>query len=241
MDIINPKGLKALEITTDFCGRKLSLEVNRVGFRTTSSVVVRYGDTTVLGSVVVSDKPVQSDFFPLSIDYEEKYYAAGKIPGSKFIKREGKPADEAVLIGRLIDRPIRPLFPKGYRQEIQVVTTVLSMDPSFRPDMVAMVAASSALMLTGTPFDGPVAGLRIGRVNGEFKAFLSEEERAASDLDLVVAGKDSGITMVEAGANEVPEDVIVGGLEWGLKMIQPAIELQNKLRAEVGVEEKEYT
>ncbi|MBQ9684031.1 polyribonucleotide nucleotidyltransferase [Candidatus Saccharibacteria bacterium] len=241
MEIINPSGKKTFKVETDFCGRKLGLEVNRVGFRTTSSVLVTYGDTVVLGSVVVGTKPVVQDFFPLSIDYEEKYYASGKISSSKFIKREGKPSDNAVLIGRLIDRPIRPLFPKGYRQEVQVVTTVLSMDPNFRPDVIAMIAASSALMLAGIPFDGPIAGLRIGRVNGEYKAFLTPEERAASDLDLVVAGKDSGITMVEAGANEVPEDVIIGGLEWGLKMIQPAIKLQNELREKVGVEEKEYT
>lgn len=241
MDIINPSGKKTFKVETDFCGRKLGLEVNRVGFRTTSSVLVTYGDTVVLGSVVVGTKPVVQDFFPLSIDYEEKYYASGKISSSKFIKREGKPSDNAVLIGRLIDRPIRPLFPKGYRQEVQVVATVLSMDPSFRPDVIAMIAASSALMLAGIPFDGPIAGLRIGRVNGEYKAFLTPEERDASDLDLVVAGKDTGITMVEAGANEVPEDVIIGGLEWGLKMIQPAIKLQNELREKVGVEEKEYT
>ncbi|MBR0134085.1 polyribonucleotide nucleotidyltransferase [Candidatus Saccharibacteria bacterium] len=241
MDIINPSGKKTFSVETDFCGRPLKLEVNRVGFRTTSSVLVSYGDTVVLGSVVVGSKPVMQDFFPLSIDYEEKYYASGKISSSKFIKREGKPSDNAVLVGRLIDRPIRPLFPKGYRQEIQVVATVLSMDPGFRPDVIAMIAASSALMLAGVPFDGPIAGLRIGRVNGEYKAFLTPEERDASDLDLVVAGKDSGITMVEAGANEVPEDVIIGGLEWGLKMIQPAIKLQNELREKVGVEEKEYT
>ena len=128
MDIINPSGKKTFKVETDFCGRKLGLEVNRVGFRTTSSVLVTYGDTVVLGSVVVGSKPVMQDFFPLSIDYEEKYYASGKISSSKFIKREGKPSDNAVLIGRLIDRPIRPLFPKGYRQEIQVVATVLSMD-----------------------------------------------------------------------------------------------------------------
>ena len=240
MDIINPSGKKTFKVETDFCGRKLGLEVNRVGFRTTSSVLVTYGDTVVLGSVVVGTKPVVQDFFPLSIDYEEKYYAAGKISSSKFIKREGKPSDNAVLVGRLIDRPIRPLFPKGYRQEVQVVTTVLSMDPSFRPDVVAMIAASSALMLAGVPFDGPIAGLRIGRVNGEYKAFLTPEEREASDLDLVVAGKETGITMVEAGANEVSEDVIIGGLEWGLKMIQPAIKLQNELREKVGVVEQEY-
>ena len=165
MDIINPSGKKTTVVKTNWLGRELSLEVNRVGFRTTSSVLVKYGDTVVLGSVVVGTKPVVQDFFPLSIDYEEKFYASGKISSSKFIKREGKPSDNAVLVGRLIDRPIRPLFPKGYRQEVQVVTTVLSMDPSFRPDVVAMVAASSALMNAGVPFDGPVCGLRIGRID----------------------------------------------------------------------------
>jgi polyribonucleotide nucleotidyltransferase len=241
MDIINPSGKKLVRVETEFCGKTLTLEVNRVGFRATGSVMATYGDTVVLGSVVVGTKPVIQDFFPLSIDYEEKFYASGKISGSKFIKREGRPSDEAVLIGRLIDRPIRPLFPKGYRQEVQVVATVLSMDPNFRPDCIAMIAASSALMLAGVPFDGPIAGVRIGRVNGEYKAFLDSKERLASDLDLVVAGKDAGITMVEAGANEVTEDEVIAALEWGLKAIQPAIKLQKELREQVGVEEKEYS
>lgn len=240
MDIINPMGKKTIKVSTDFCGKELTLEVNRVGFRTTSSVLVSYGDTVVLGSVVVGNKPVVQDFFPLSIDYEEKFYAAGKISGSKFIKREGKPADEAVLIGRLIDRPIRPLFPKGYRQEVQVVATVLSLDPSFRPDMVGMIAASSALLNAGVPFDGPVAGVRIGRVNGEFKAFLSSEEREASDLDLVVAVKDEKVVMVEAGANEVPEEVIIDAMKWAVKNVQPALELQRELRKQLGVEDLPY-
>ena len=240
MDIINPKGLKTTIVETKWAGRKLSLEINKVGFRTTSSVVVRYGDTVILGSVVVSKDPVQQDFFPLSIDYEEKFYAAGKISGSKFLKREGKPADEAILVGRLIDRPIRPLFPKGYRQEIQVVTTVLSMDPSFRPDVIGMVAASSALLNAGVPFDGPVAGLRIGRVNGEFKAFLTPEEREASDLDLVVAVRGEKVMMVEAGAKEVPEDVIIEAMKWAVKECQPALKLQEELRKLVSVAEKEY-
>ncbi|MFC2385806.1 MAG: polyribonucleotide nucleotidyltransferase [Candidatus Nanosyncoccus sp.] len=240
MEIINPTGKHTFSVSTDFCGRELKIEVNRVGFRTTSSVLVTYGDTVVLGSVVVSEKPVVQDFFPLSIDYEEKFYAAGKISGSKFIKREGKPADEAVLIGRLIDRPIRPLFPKGYRQEVQVVTTVLSMDPSFRPDVVAMLAASSALLNTGIPFDGPVAGLRIGRINGKFKAFLSKEEREQSDLDLVVAVKDQKVVMVEAGANEVPENVIIEAMRWAVENIQPALNLQKQLRDKLEITEKAY-
>ena len=240
MSIINPSGKEIFSVSTELCGRPLTLEVNRVGFRTTGSVLVRYGDTVVLGSAQVGSRPVQLDYFPLSIDYEERFYAAGKISGSRFIKREGRPSDEAVLIGRLIDRPIRPLFPKGYRQEVQVVATVLSMDPDFRPDVVAMIAASSALMLTGTPFDGPVAGLRVGRVNGEFKAFLTPEERAQSDLDLVVAGIESGITMVEAGAKEVSEEVIIDAMAWAHQMMQPAIALQRELAAKVAPAAQEY-
>jgi len=240
MPIINPHGKDIIKVSTQLAGKELSLEVNRVGFRTTASVLVRYGDTVVLGTTQVGTRPVQLDYFPLSVDYEEKFYAAGKISGSRFIKREGRPSDEAILIGRLIDRPIRPLFPKGYRQEVQVVASVLSMDPNFRPDAIAMIAASSALMLSGTPFDGPVAGLRIGRVNGEFKAFLTPEEREQSDLDLVVAGIERGITMVEAGANEVSEDVIADGLAWAYEQYQPAIQLQRELAEKVAPKAQEY-
>lgn len=240
MPTINPTGKEIISVTTEFAGQPLTLEVNRVGFRTSASVLVRYGETVVLGTAMVSSRPVQLDYFPLSIDYEEKFYAAGKISGSRFIKREGRPSDEAILIGRLIDRPIRPLFPKGYRQEVQVVASVLSADPTFRPDAVAMIAASSALMLTGTPFDGPVAGLRIGRVGGEFKAFLTPEEREASDLDLVVAGIERGITMVEAGANEVSEDVVADALAWAFEAYQPAIAAQRELAEKVGVTALEY-
>ena len=237
---INPNGKKIFSVTTDFCGRPLTLEVNRVGFRATASVLVTYGDTVILGSAMVGSRPVVLDYFPLSIDYEEKFYAAGKISGSRFIKREGRPSDDAILIGRLIDRPIRPLFPKGYRQEVQVVSTVLSLDPSFRPDVIGMIASSAALMLTGTPFDGPVSGIRVGRVNGEFKAFLTPEEREASDLDLVVAGIESGITMVEAGANEVSEEVVAEALAWAFNAYQPAIKLQKELAKKVAPVAQEY-
>ena len=240
MSTINPSGKKIFSVSTKFCGRDLILEVNRVGFRSTASVLVKYGDTVVLGTTQVGSRPVQLDYFPLSVDYEEKFYAAGKISGSRFIKREGRPSDEAILIGRLIDRPIRPLFPKGYRQEVQVVSTVLSMDPAFRPDVIAMIAASSALMLSGAPFDGPVAGLRIGRSNGSFKAFMTPEERGASDLDLVVAGTKSGITMVEAGANEVPEDTIIDALAWAHEQFQSAIDLQNELAKIVSPELQDF-
>lgn len=241
MPTINPYGKDIIKVETELAGRTLTLEVNRVGFRTSASVLVTYGETVVLGTAMVSKKSISGmDYFPLSIDYEEKFYAAGKISGSRFVKREGRPSDEAILIGRIIDRPIRPLFPKGYRQEVQNVATVLSMDPTFRPDMVAMIAASAALMLTGAPFDGPVAGLRIANVNGQFKAFASPEERAASDLDLVVAGTAAGITMVEAGANEVTEELVTEALAWAYDAYQPAIAAQQELAKKVGVEPLAY-
>jgi polyribonucleotide nucleotidyltransferase len=240
MSTINPNGKEIISVTTDFCGRPLTLEVNRVGFRTSASVLVKYGDTVVLGTAMAGRTQTGMDYFPLSIDYEEKFYAAGKISGSRFIKREGRPSDEAVLIGRLIDRPIRPLFPKGYRQEVQVVASVLSMDPSFRPDAIAMIAASTAIMLSGVPFDGPVAGLRVAKVNGEFKAFATPEERAASELDLVVAGIERGITMVEAGANEATEDTVIEALSWAFEAFQPAIKLQKELVEKVAPAQLEY-
>ncbi|MGB4759419.1 MAG: polyribonucleotide nucleotidyltransferase [Candidatus Saccharimonadales bacterium] len=239
MPTINPYGKDVIKVETEFCGQTLSLEVNRVGFRTSASVIVRYGDTVVLGTGMVSNKPVTMDYFPLSIDYEEKFYAAGKISGSRFIKREGRPSDDAILIGRLIDRPIRPLWPKGYRYEVQGIATVLSMDPAFRPDMVAMIATSTALMLTGAPFEGPVAGVRVALVNGEYKAFASSEEYEQK-LDLVVAGTRDAIMMVEAGANEASEEEVAAALEWAHEAIQPAIALQQKLLQKVGVVVQEY-
>jgi polyribonucleotide nucleotidyltransferase len=238
---INPYGKDIIKVETDFLGRKLSLEVNRTGFRTSASVLVRYGDTVVLGTAMVSDKPITGfDYFPLSIDYEEKFYAAGKISGSRFIKREGRPSDEAILIGRLIDRPIRPLWPKGYRHEVQGVATVLSTDPAFRPDMIAMIAMSTVFMLTGAPFEGPVAGLRIGLKDGKPQAFMSLAEMTKTDLDLVVAGTEHAIMMVEAGANEVSEEQVVEVLAWAYDAMQPAIKLQQELVQKVVVTPQEY-
>lgn len=240
-NVINPFGKDIITVETELCGKTLKFEINRLGFRSSASVLVTYGDTVVLGTAMVGKKPVSGmDYFPLSVDYEEKFYAAGKISGSRFIKREGRPSDDAILIGRLIDRPIRPLFPKGYRQEVQAVATVLSMDPSFRPDMVAMIALSTALSLTGAPFDGPVAGLRLSRVNGEFKAFATREEIDTSDLDLVVAGTESGVIMVEAGASEVSETVVGDGIAWAHEQMQPAIELQKELVKKVNPAELKY-
>ncbi len=239
--IINPFGKEIISVETEFCGRTLSLEINRVGFRTSASVIARYGDTVVLGTAMVSDQAVTGmDYFPLSIDYEEKMYAAGKISGSRFIKREGRPSDDAILIGRLIDRPIRPLWPKGYRHEAQGVATVLSMDPSFRPDMIAMIAMSTAFMLTGAPFEGPVAGVRVAMVNGEYKAFATPQELDEGKLDLVVAGTQNAIMMVEAGANEATEEEIAAALEFAQAAMQPAIALQQQLVEKAGVTAQEY-
>src|SRR5664279_2720285 len=224
---INPNGKEIISVETDFCGRKLSLEVGRVGFRSSASVVARYGDTVILGTAMVSPNVVQGmDYFPLSIDYEEKFYAAGKMSGSRFIKREGRPSDEAILIGRLIDRPIRPLWPKGYWHEVQGVATVLSLDPAFRPDSIAMIAMSAAFMLTGVPFDGPVASVRVGMVDGKPVAFASAQQLDEGELDLVVAGTKHGVMMVEAGASEASESTVITAMEYAQKAIQPAIELQ---------------
>ncbi|MGF7229176.1 MAG: polyribonucleotide nucleotidyltransferase [Candidatus Saccharibacteria bacterium] len=239
--IINPFGKEIISVETEFCGRTLSLEINRVGFRTSASVIARYGDTVVLGTAMVSDNAVTGmDYFPLSIDYEEKMYAAGKISGSRFIKREGRPSDDAILIGRLIDRPIRPLWPKGYRHEVQGVATVLSMDPSFRPDMIAMIAMSAAFCLSGAPFDGPVAGVRVGMVDGQFKAFATPDELNDGKLDLVVAGTENAIMMVEAGANEVTEEEVASALEYAQQAMQPAIALQKQLVEKANVVVREY-
>ena len=237
---INPLGKDIVKVETQFCGRTLSLEVNRIGFRTSASVLVRYGDTVVMGTAMVGKKPVTMDYFPLSIDYEEKMYAAGKISGSRFIKREGRPSEDAILIGRLIDRPIRPLWPKGYRHEVQCVATVLSMDPDFRPDMIGMIAASTALMLTGAPFEGPVAGVRVGIVDDKLTAFASNSELDSGLLDLVAAGTENAIMMVEAGANEVSEAKVVEALAFAQEAIQPAIKLQKELVKKVGVTPQEY-
>lgn len=239
---INPYGKEIVSVSTELCGKTLTLEVNRVGFRSSASVIARYGDTVILGTAMVGTHALEGfDYFPLSIDYEEKMYAAGKISGSRFIKREGRPSDDAILIGRLIDRPIRPLWPKGYRHEAQGVVTVLSMDPTFRPDMIAMIAMSAAFSLTGAPFDGPVAGLRVGIDDaGNYQAFLHADKLNKGKLDLVVAGTESGVMMVEAGANEVSEQAVVDAIAFAHKAMQPAIALQNELIKKVGVEKQEY-
>lgn len=240
MGTINPFGKEIIKVETQFCGRTISLETGRLAFQAGGSVMVRYGDTVVLGLATSGPVNPNLDYFPLSIDYEEKMYAAGKISGSRFIKREGRPTEEAILAGRLIDRPIRPLFPKGYRNELQGIATVLSLDPELKPDIPAMIAVSAAIMLTGAPFEGPVGGVRIGYVNGELVAFPTTQQLENSLLDLVVAGTKDAVMMVEAGALEVEESLMVQAIKLGHESIQPIIALQQELIQKVGVAAQKY-
>ena len=239
---INPFGGKTISLETEFAGRKLKFETGRLAFQADGAVLVSYGDTTVLGVAQVANQPASGmDYFPLSVDYEEKMYAAGKISGSRFMKREGRPTDEAVLTSRLIDRPIRPLFPKGYHNEVQCLAYVYSLDPEVKSDTVAMIAVSAALSITGAPFSGPVAGVRIAQIDGKLKAYPSTSElKSSSTLDLTVAGTKDAIMMVEAGAKEVSEDTMIEALELAHKTIQPAIELQQELAKKLGVKPREY-
>ena len=240
-EIINPFGSKIQKFTTEFCGRKLSIETGKMGFLADGAVTVTYGDTVVLGTAVVSNQQRAGiDFFPLLIDYEERFYASGKISGSRFIKREGRASEHGTLSARLIDRPIRPLFPKGYRNDVQAVAMVLSVDPMLAPNIIAMTAISTALMLSGAPFDGPVVGVRVGLIDGELIAFPTEEQIALSDLDLTVAGTKDAIMMVEAGANEVDEATMIRAIELAHQAIQPVIELQEQIAKEVGAKAKEF-
>lgn len=239
--IINPFGGKQLKLTTKFCGRELTIQTGHLAFLADGAVTVRYGDTVVLGTAVVSNSVREGiDFFPLMIDYEEKMYASGKISGSRFIKREGRASEQATLSARLIDRPIRPLFPKGFRNEVQGIATVVAADLVHSPDILGMTAISAALMISGGPFGGPVAGVRIGLVDGELKPFPTVEELANSQLDLVVAGTKDAIMMVEAGANEVSEEKMIEAIEVAHQSIQPVIELQEQLVAELQPEAKKY-
>jgi len=240
---INPFGGEIIKLETEFCGRKLTFETGRLAFQADGAVLVTYGETVVLGVAQVADNPIEGlDYFPLSVDYEEKMYAAGKISGSRFMKREGRPTDEAVLTSRLIDRPIRPLFPKGYHNEVQALAYVYSLDPEIKSDTVAMIAVSAALSLTGAPFAGPVAGVRMADIGGQLKAYPTTSElNNSSSLDLTVAGTKDAIMMVEAGAKEVDEDTMVKALGLAHEAIQPAIALQNQLAKKAGAKPREYS
>ncbi|HQO43648.1 MAG TPA: polyribonucleotide nucleotidyltransferase [Bacillota bacterium] len=225
----------------ELAGRKLSIETGRIAQLADAAVLVRYGDTVVLVTACASAEPKEGiDFFPLSVDYEERLYAVGKIPGG-FIKREGRPTEKAILSARLIDRPIRPLFPHGYRNDVQVVATVLSVDQDNLPEIAAMIGSSAALSISTIPFQGPTGSVLVGRVDGEFILNPNNEEREKSDLHLVVSGTGDAVMMVEAGAKEVPEDVMLEAIMFAHDNIKKIVAFIEEIVAKVGKEKKEYT
>ncbi|OGN13672.1 MAG: polyribonucleotide nucleotidyltransferase [Candidatus Yanofskybacteria bacterium RIFCSPHIGHO2_02_FULL_43_15c] len=223
----------------DFAGRKLSVELGRLAGQANGSCRVQYGDTTILVTATMSAHPKDADYFPLSVDYEEKYYAAGKIKGSKWIKRETRPSEEAILAGRLIDRSLRPRFNQGVRNEVQVVPTVLTFDSVNDPDVISLFGASLALMISDIPFSGPVAGVRVGRVDGKLIVNPTYEERRTSDFDIVVSGTANRINMIEAGAKIIPEKEMAEAVEFGFKELQKLIKFQEKIAAEIAPKKKE--
>ncbi|WP_017186075.1 polyribonucleotide nucleotidyltransferase [Alkalibacillus haloalkaliphilus] len=224
----------------DVGGRQLTFEIGEVAKQANGATMVRYGDTSVLVAATASNEPKDLPFFPLTINYEEKLYAVGKIPGG-FIKREGKPSDKAVLTSRLIDRPIRPLFADGFRNEVQVMSTVMSVDQDCSSEIAAMTGSSLALCISDIPFDGPIAGVNVGRVNGEFVINPTIEQMKESDIELTVAGTKDAINMVEAGAQEVPEDIMLEAIMFGHEEIKRLVAFQEEIVAEVGKEKMEVT
>lgn len=222
----------------DVAGRTLTFEIGEVAKQANGAAMVRYGDTAVLVAATASKEPKDLPFFPLTINYEEKLYAVGKIPGG-FIKREGRPSDQAVLTSRLIDRPIRPLFPDGFRNEVQVISTVMSVDQDCSSEVAAMIGSSLALCISDIPFDGPIAGVNVGRINGEFVINPTVEQAKKSDIDLTVAGTKDAINMVEAGADEVPEDVMLEAIMFGHEEIKRLVAFQEEIMSELGKEKME--
>ena len=224
----------------ELAGRTLTLEFGRYAQQANGSVLVRYGDTVVLVCATAADKPRPGmDFFPLSVEFEEKLYSVGKIPGG-FIKREGRPTEKAILTSRLIDRPIRPLFPKGMRNDVQVVATVLSVDTNQPPEIPAMIGSSAALSVSDIPFAGPTGSVNVGLVDGEFVINPNDEQRAASDLNLTVSGTKDAVMMVEAGANEVTEEVMLKGIMLAHEEIKKLVAFQEQIVAEIGKPKREF-
>ncbi len=222
-------------------GRELILETGKLAKQASGSVMVRYGDTVVIVAATGSASPREGiDFFPLTCDYEERLYAAGKIPGN-FFRREGRPTTKAILSCRLIDRPIRPLFPEGYRNDVQIIATVLSVDLDCAPEICAMIGASAALHISDIPFEGPIGGVIIGRIDGEFVVMPNAAQAERSDMHLVVAATDPAVLMVEAGAKEVPEEIMLEGILKGHAVCREIISLIEEMRAAVGKPKREVT
>ena len=224
----------------NFRGRKLVVEHGELAKQAHGAVLVRYGDTVILSTVVVSKTAnILSDFFPLMVLYQEKLYSVGKIPGG-FIKREGRPTDAATLAARMIDRPMRPMFPEDFRNEVQVVNTVLSVDNDYSPELAAMFGSSLCTSISKIPFDGPIAGVKVGRVDGEFIINPTPEELEKSDIDLTVAGTKKAINMVEAGSKEVSEEDMLEALMFGHVAVKELCEFQESIIKEIGEEKMEY-
>ena len=228
---------KTFEI--DFAGRHLSVETGEIAKQADGAALVRFGETVTLSTAVASDKPRDGDFFPLTVDYIEKQYAGGKIPQS-FLRREGRPDTHGTLSARLIDRPIRPLFPEGFRNDVQVVNMILSCDPDNSPEMSAMLGASIALSISDIPFDGPIAGVHIGRVDGKLIVDPTVEEEAKSDIDLTVAGTKDAIMMVEGGADQVPEEEMLDAIMFAHEAIKELCAFEEKIIAEIGKEKRHF-
>ncbi len=219
-------------------GRQLTVEIGQLAKQANGAGLVRYGDTVVLTAAVGTKQAKDTDFFPLTVNYEEKMYAAGKIPGG-FIKREGRPSEHATLTARLIDRPIRPMFAEGFRNEVQITNTVMSVDPNCPPEMAAMFGSSLALCISDIPFDGPIAGVDVGRVNGEYVINPTTEQKENSDIELSVAGTATAINMVESSAKEVNEEDMLGALLFGHEEIKKLVAFQEEIVREVGKEKME--
>lgn len=226
--------------STEFGGRTLTIETGKIAKQANGAVLVRYGETAVVVAVTGTDTPREGvDFFPLTVDFEEKMYAVGKIPGG-FLRREGRPAETAILTSRLIDRPIRPMFPDGYHNDVQIVATAVSVDPDNAPDIPAMIGASCALSISDIPFEGPIAGVRVGLIDGQFIVEPTVEQAKVSELNLAVAGTKDAILMVEAGAKEVSEDVMLDAIWFAHGEIKKLVEFQEKIQAEVGKPKMEF-
>jgi polyribonucleotide nucleotidyltransferase len=245
MDFHGREGLKCMEqakqsFSFDWAGRKLTVEIGQLAKQANGAVLVRYGDTAVLSTATASKEPKNLDFFPLTVNYEERLYAVGKIPGG-FIKREGRPSEKAILASRLIDRPIRPLFADGFRNDVQVISIVMSVDQNCSSEMAAMFGSSLALCVSDIPFEGPIAGVTVGRIDGKFVINPSVEETEKSDMHLVVAGTMDAINMVEAGADEVPEEVMLEAIMFGHDEIKRLIAFQQEIVAQVGKVKREIT
>ncbi|MCZ8520005.1 MULTISPECIES: polyribonucleotide nucleotidyltransferase [Paenibacillus] len=221
------------QVQMDLGGRTLILETGRLAKQANAAVVAKYGDTVILCTVTASSEPKDLDFFPLTVNYEERLYSVGKIPGG-FIKREGRPSEKAILASRLTDRPIRPLFPEGFRNDVQIANIVMSVDQDCSPEIAAMIGTSAALSISDVPFNGPVGGVIVGRVDGQFLINPTLEQAEKSDIHLVVAGTKDAIMMVEAGADEVPEEVMLEAIMFGHDEIRKIVAIQEQLVAEAG-------